>query len=263
MAENNQDSTAARDETNLAAEPDSAGGDRFWKQYFQLFLAILFFYLVLFCLIPAPGNPGTPLIVNCRENLSAIGKALQSYQQVHGCLPPAYVADSSGRPIHSWRALILPQFEAPPFDDRYHFEEPWDGPANRRLGRVAERRLRCLRDAGLRTDTSYLAVVGPDAGWTGAEPRRSTEMAPDTILLSEVPQSGVGWLEPRDLSPDDLRRLSKAIRDGAQRGNHADGFHVLLADFTVRFLPNDLEPAKLEAMLTIEADGDASPAVEK
>ena len=37
-------------------------------------------------------------------NLKCLGLALHAYAQDHGgCLPPAYVADKNGNPMHSWR----------------------------------------------------------------------------------------------------------------------------------------------------------------
>jgi hypothetical protein len=44
----------------------------------------------------------------CSANLKQIGFALRSYHDVYRTFPPAYVADEDGRPMHSWRVLILP-----------------------------------------------------------------------------------------------------------------------------------------------------------
>jgi len=44
----------------------------------------------------------------CLANMQHLAMALQCYHQANGCLPPAYIADKSGKPMHSWRALILP-----------------------------------------------------------------------------------------------------------------------------------------------------------
>src|SRR5688572_32747678 len=47
--------------------------------------------------------------------------------------PPAYVADSNGTPMHSWRVLILPYIEANHIYDRYDQTQPWDSATNRQL----------------------------------------------------------------------------------------------------------------------------------
>ena len=38
--------------------------------------------------------------------------ALSVYADEHGAYPPAFVADASGRRMHSWRALLLPYLDA-------------------------------------------------------------------------------------------------------------------------------------------------------
>lgn len=37
----------------------------------------------------------------CQNSLKMIGLGLQCYADVNGCFPPAYIADASGRPMHS------------------------------------------------------------------------------------------------------------------------------------------------------------------
>ena len=57
--------------------------------------------------------------------------ALQAYHQANGCFPPAYIADKNGKPMHSWRVLILPYLDYDDLYKAYDFSEPWDGPKNK------------------------------------------------------------------------------------------------------------------------------------
>jgi Protein of unknown function (DUF1559) len=59
--------------------------------------------------------------------------AVANYHETYGCFPPAYVADRDGKPIHSWRVLILPFLEQQELYRAYNFDEPWNGPNNRKL----------------------------------------------------------------------------------------------------------------------------------
>ncbi len=105
------------------------------------------------------------------------------------------------------------------------------------------------------TETSYLAVVGPHAAWPGESPRRLDDVdfaaeAGNTILLVEVANSDVPWMEPRDLSPDSsetaarLPELLAAAHPGGGQHDvffftyyyYAPGIHVLMADGNVRVL---------------------------
>src|SRR5207248_2869881 len=65
--------------------------------------------------------------------IKQIGLALLNYHDTYGSFPPAYVADATGKPIHSWRVLILPFMEQSSLYNAYSMAEPWDGPNNRKL----------------------------------------------------------------------------------------------------------------------------------
>jgi hypothetical protein len=71
----------------------------------------------------------------CSANLAIIGIALHQYHNDYGCFPPAYIADANGKPMHSWRVLVLASADYPSRSifDAYNFNEPWDGPNNRML----------------------------------------------------------------------------------------------------------------------------------
>jgi hypothetical protein len=52
--------------------------------------------------------------ISCNGQMKQLALALHNYCQANGCFPPAYVADKNGRPMHSWRALIMPCLVNPP-----------------------------------------------------------------------------------------------------------------------------------------------------
>src|SRR4051812_11083639 len=64
----------------------------------------------------------------CDGQMRQIALAMRSYQADYGCLPPAYIADAQGKPMHSWRVLLLPYLDQAGLYDAYNFGEPWDGP---------------------------------------------------------------------------------------------------------------------------------------
>ena len=66
----------------------------------------------------------------CANNLKQIALALHNYEQAHKALPPAYTVDAEGRPLHSWRTLILPYMEQEPLYRTIDLSKPWDDPAN-------------------------------------------------------------------------------------------------------------------------------------
>ena len=46
-----------------------------------------------------------------QNRLKQIGLAMHNYLSAHTTFPPPYSADKNGRPLHSWRVLILPYLE--------------------------------------------------------------------------------------------------------------------------------------------------------
>jgi Protein of unknown function (DUF1559) len=179
--------------------------------------------------------------------------AVANYHDTYGCFPPAYVADRDGRPLHSWRVLILPFLEQRALYDAYNFAEPWDGPNNRKLAdRIGQIYLR----SGLGSDhlgtTSFVAVVGPQTVWPGSGVQTHAEIGDGlraTLMVVEVPDGQFRWMEPKDLQ---FERMSFRINDGSGRGlgSRLGGARVVFADGMVRTLPDDFDPHTLRAMLT-------------
>src|SRR4051812_39466572 len=67
---------------------------------------------------------------DCRSQLRQYGLALFNYESVYGCLPPEFVADRTGRPVHSWRVAYLPIWVDHDLSGKYDFSVPWDHPRN-------------------------------------------------------------------------------------------------------------------------------------
>jgi Protein of unknown function (DUF1559) len=124
--------------------------------------------------------------------------AVAGYVDQHKRYPPAYLADKHGRPMHSWRLLILPYIEQNDLYKKYNFDEPWDGPANRKLASLMPR-IYALHgeERAENTTTNYLAVVGPETIWqgsTGVPFDGVKDGSSNTILSSKtrVP-TFIGW----------------------------------------------------------------------
>jgi len=62
-----------------------------------------------------------------------IAMAAHNYESSFGHLPPAFKTDSNGRPMHSWRILLLPFLESESGKEvrrQYKMDQPWDSPQN-------------------------------------------------------------------------------------------------------------------------------------
>ncbi|MEQ8785834.1 MAG: DUF1559 domain-containing protein [Pirellulaceae bacterium] len=205
----------------------------------------------------------------CQNNLSRVADAIQRYHDAHGEFPPSAITDANGRPLHSWRVLVLPYFEDPELDrlyEEYDFDEPWDGFHNQRLTYRMPRVFGCPTEHTYgAAETSYFVVVGENTPMApvvlkrGEDPRavRSNRSFGDvsdgasrTVAVVEVTHSGVNWLEPADLSRDDAMRGINFTRSGGCVSSlHGGGANVAFLDGHVMFLDDEVTPETLEAML--------------
>ena len=206
-----------------------------WWSLTHLALGVLGLLCLIGLLIPATSTSHVAGNRNaCFNNLKQIALAMHNYHQSNGCFPPAYIADQTGKPMHSWRVLILPYLNQNDLYKAYDFTEPWDGPKNKKLlaSRPSLFACRSDPDAGERgsTRTSYFAVVGPNAAWAGVKPRTIGDFAgktSDTIMLIEAADSGIDWTEPRDLSLNAIgaaETMPPAISVWSNHGHRADFF---------------------------------------
>ena len=154
----------------------------------------------------------------CTCNLKQLGLALLNYESRNGCFPPAYVADAQGRPLYSWRVLLMAELDRTEnwlggrLAGGFHFDEPWDSPNNRKLHQLEPYTvLHCPShpDGMDSTDTHYVAVVGPGTVFPiDGTSRRLADVSDgpgDTLIVVEVANAGIHWMEPKDL---DWRTMS-------------------------------------------------------
>lgn len=84
-------------------------------------------FIALF--LPGVGSrPPSPNEMKCHNNLKHIALALLNYENTYKCFPPAYTVDKQGRPMHSWRALILPFMDNSNREITYNYNQPWNSP---------------------------------------------------------------------------------------------------------------------------------------
>lgn len=190
----------------------------------------------------------------CYHNLKQIAVALHNYNATHGRFPPAYVADENGRPMHSWRALILPFLENSTIAARYRFDEPWNGPHNRQLHDEKLLAYQCPSSSNdPKSASNYLAVVGKDTAWPDTDSFQLTDFTDgtaQTILIVEVADSDVIWCEPRDLYAGQMSLAINGEKGQGISSRHTVGANVVMADGNAHSIREDLDPSTLRALLT-------------
>lgn len=208
----------------------------------------------------------------CINNIKQIMLAMHNYHDTNRGFPPAYTVDKNGRPLHSWRVLILPFVEQNVIFAQVYLNEPYDSPRNlAAFNNPVSEGVKvahspdfffCPSDAMNRTETNYAMVLGSRTisdGPNSVRLREITDGASNTIAVVETRGTGIRWYEPRDLR---VGNMSFTINDPKQAGiasRHPGGANVGLVDGNVRLLGGDTSPKTVEAMTTINGGEKQTP----
>jgi prepilin-type N-terminal cleavage/methylation domain-containing protein len=193
--------------------------------------------------------------VQCANNLKQIALALHNYADEYGVLPPAYTVDAEGKPLHSWRTLILPYMEQSALYEKIDLSKPWDDPVNTEAFEAPVEIYCCLSADCPPNRTTYLAVVAPGGCFQPAESRKLSEITNDhgsTLMVIEAPAGDhVHWMSPADATEEAILKLPAAANL-----SHRSGFHTVLVNGSTRFLGSEVTAATLRAMISIAGDDD-------
>ncbi len=175
---------------------------------------------------------------------------MHSYQDTHGRLPPAVVYGDYGKPLLSWRVLILPFISQEQLFKEFRLDEPWDSPHNIELLPKMPRTYGPPPGKANMVPPHHTVCkvfVGKGAAFEGVRGLRFPEDFPDgtsnTLMVVEAGEP-VPWTRPEDLAYEpagplpDLRCLFK------------DGFRVCMGDGSRRWVPRDIREATLRAVIT-------------
>ncbi len=191
-------------------------------------------------------------------------------------LPPAALIGPDGKPWHSWRVMALPALSI--FDVglyfTYKWDEPWDGPNNRKL---LSQMPKIYADPALGENkefyTNYVAITGKGMAFPAQGTKYSGADEPEDIckggtLLSEVKKMGtpmigyvgfdrkIPWMKPEDVEvTDDLPRIGEKGSFGVLPWKTPEG---MAAPFVggnegALLISQKIDPALLRAFLSVNA----------
>jgi type II secretory pathway pseudopilin PulG len=237
---------------------------RLGRRLVQVLLVVAIVGVLVALLLPAHrGAREAPRRAQCTNNLKQIALALHNYESDYHALPPAYTVDADGKPLHSWRTLILPYLEQKSLYEKIDLSRPWDDPANKEAFKTEVAAYVCpsaYTPDMLPNHTTYMAVVDPGGCFQPTKPRRMVEITDDpefTLMVLEVaPEHAVPWMSPKDVGEEEiLSMLNSAAFTGLSR--HPGGGNAAFVAGNVFFLSENLAPATLRALISIDGDDDA------
>lgn len=196
----------------------------------------------------------------CRNNLKQLLIAFHNYHDSHNTMPPAYTCDDDGKPLHSWRVLILPYLEQQALYEQIKLDEPWDSEHNKQFhdkipdvffcpDRIAVEIAAGKKPvAGL---CDYAVITGKDCFFDGSEERSFAALSDGTsntlgIVERKTP---VCWMAPEDIPQEEAEKGGNVSPKGIG-GVHEGGVNVAFFDGSTRVLKNTVTKRALKAAIT-------------
>jgi hypothetical protein len=170
--------------------------------------------------------------------------AMHNYLDTNGTFPPAAHTDKDGKPLLSWRVLILPYLEQSQLYNDFKLDEPWDGPNNKKLLERMPKVFAVGDKPG--ANTYYRVFLGKGAAFEGAKGLKIadfTDGTSNTFLIVEA-ETPVPWTKPDELEFDAKKELPKL------GGVDKENFYAAFADGSVKSFPKTIDKDKLKAYIT-------------
>jgi prepilin-type processing-associated H-X9-DG protein len=223
----------------------------------ELLVMVAIIAVLIALLLPAVRSGAGPAVrrAQCTNNLKQIALALYNYEHEHHALPPAHTVDASGRPLHSWRTLILPYLDQEALYRTIDLSKPWSDPVNAGALQTPISVFRCPAAEGPPNTTTYLAIASPNGCLKPREGRKLAEITDghgSTIAVIEAGEEhAVPWMSPVDADESLVMRLGPSTKH-----HHPGGSNASFVDGSVRFLKASTPEKVRKALMTISGKDD-------
>jgi hypothetical protein len=184
-----------------------------------------------------------------QNNLKQLGLAMHNYNDTYQHLPPQATYDKNGKPMLSWRVMILPFIEQQNLYNQFHLNEPWDSEHNKKLLAKMPKTYASPQDEKTDDDhtTHFQGFFGKGAFFEGKKPLAIPVDFPDgtsnTFMIVEASKA-VPWTQPEDIPYDAAKPLPKLGLPGAA------GFSAGMCDGSVRFVSHKVTEKTLRNVIT-------------
>lgn len=201
----------------------------------------------------------------CRNNLKQIMLAHHNdHEKRH-----RFVAASEEDPPRSWRVELLPWLDQKPVFDRYRFAATWDSAENLPIATTPMEIFQCparklfagkesLHDQWQRYFSHYARVTGAHTAGGAIPARDITDGTSNTGMVVEACGVDRVWTNPVDVDIDsqpigiNLPSDRRFQSPGWISSHHSGGAHIAMADGSVRFVNEKIDPKLLKALVTID-----------
>jgi prepilin-type processing-associated H-X9-DG protein len=182
--------------------------------------------------------------------LKQIGLAIHNVHDVNGTFPFKERAKEIAHPGLSWRVALLPFIEQDDLYRQFKLDEPWDSENNKKL--IEKMPKLFAPPSGVKANPGHTFLRMFDGPGTISQARSFADVVDgtsNTLMVVEAAESEI-WTKPDELEYDPKKPLPKL------GGHFADGFHILFADGSVRFIELPVSEKILRSWITINGGED-------
>lgn len=204
---------------------------------------------------PKVAKPASHGPTSSNNNVKEIVMILFNYRDLHKTFPPAYKAGKDGKPLLSWRVLILPILREDELYKQFKLDEPWDSENNKKLIPKMPDVYKSSNANDAPGMTHYLVVRGEKTIFPGAKGIKVSEVTDGlsrTISTVEADKA-VPWTKPEDFEYDESNPLK------GLGGLQPNGFLAGFADGSVRFISTKIDATALKALFTRDGNEAVDP----
>ena len=218
----------------------------------------------------------------CENRAKIVASSLKSYCNSNDYrLPPRYIENKQTGNRHSWRVLLFPFYGYDSVYGKYRFHEPWNSPQNQELANCNN--FACPAHSTSPVMTNYVAVVGENTLWPAPKKpaeyalydyesdeddpgqyewpvNRGRKIGPDCdskIVLIELVQSDIPWMEPRDITLDEFLDTIKKNPEGPFYNKYVKGIRAIDASGNLRVIDPHEDRNKIREMFEVKPEKDA------
>ena len=232
----------------------------------RIFVGLVFVGLLAYCLL-LPGENAQDAVqrMKCMNNAKTVAFAVLNYANKYRQFPPAYVCDSAGRPLYSWRVLILPFLEETELYGEFHLDESWDSPHNLTLLEKCPKIFQCpaLEFDPAKGETTYAMIVGPNTISNGPKSIEVNDFSKpqESVILIAESNRRIPWTAPKDIPVESLRfGLIASNEETAETpgvaASHNGSTVVVYADGNAETLPPSISAQSLPELASVKTTKD-------
>lgn len=193
-------------------------------------------------------------------DLKTIGFAVSNYADAGTTLPLTAVINDRGEALHGWQTLLLPHMDHQNVLDRIDMEVAWNDPKNRAAFQTRIDDFLSTKVPESTTSDGYALSHYAANGWLLAREKPLqlsdvTDGLRDTIFAGEINGNFPAWGQPFNVRDTSLGISNSPNGFGSPFNG---GMHFLMADGSVRFISQEIDPATLRALTTPNAGDKAA-----